>query len=344
MTSPCGENEISPGQEVIVDRFRPEDAEGVAALFISVYGEGYPIRAYVDPERLREENAAGNIISSVARTPRGEVVGHNALFRSAPYLGVYESGAGLVHRNYRGGKGVFTAMAAHGQKLAEEIQEVEAIFGEAVCNHVFSQKLTHGLGWRSMALEVDLMPAAAYAKEKSAAGRVSSILDFKTIRPKAARVYLPAVYESSLRFLYGGLDDERELLPSEGPPPETSEFHVETQYFAFARVARLAVWEAGGDFRKAFENAEDVALRQGATVIQAWINTGQPWCGWAVDILREKGYFLGGVLPRWFDTDGLLMIRTRHRPFWEEMKIYYERARKIAAIVKADWERRGAKK
>ncbi len=341
MTGNRTERDIPPGQEVIIDRFRPEDAEGVTALFISVYGEGYPIRTYVEPERLRRENAAGTIISSVARTPRGEIVGHNALFRSAPCPGIYESGAGLVHRNYRGGKGIFTALVAHGQALAEETPAVEAIFGEAVCNHVFSQKMTHGLGWRTMALEVDLMPAAAYAREGSATGRVSSILDFKTIRPRTTRAYLPAGYEAPLRFLYEGLDDERVLLPAEGKPPPRTKSRVESQYFAFAQVARLAVWDVGEDFREVFTEKEREVLERGAMVFQAWVNTGQPWCGWAVDILREKGYFFGGVLPRWFDTDGLLMIRTRHRPSWEGMEIYHERARKFAAIVREDWERRG---
>ena len=335
------EKEIQPGQDVLIDRFRPEDAEGVANLFISVYGEGYPIRAYVEPERLREENAAETIISSVARTPRGEIVGHNALFRSAPHAGVYESGAGLVHENYRGGKGIFTEMVAHGQELAQKTSAVEGIFGEAVCNHVFSQKLTHGLGWKSMAVEVDLMPAAAYVKERSARGRVASILDFKTIRPRTVRACLPAVYEKELQFIYDGMDDERNLVPCKGSPPDSVETRIESRYFEFANVARLAVWEMGKDFAQAFPVREKEMLNRGAAVTQAWLNTGVPWCGWAVEILRDKGYFLGGVLPRWLDSDGLLMLRILHRPFWEEMRVHYERTRKIVAIARNDWQRLG---
>ena len=71
-----------------MDLFRPEDAEGIANLFLSVYGEGYPVKTYLDPEKLREENAAGRVISSVARTEKGDIVGHNALYNSAPYRGV----------------------------------------------------------------------------------------------------------------------------------------------------------------------------------------------------------------------------------------------------------------
>ena len=111
--------DIEPGQEWEVDLFRPEDAEGVVRIFRSVYGAGYPVRTYVEPQRLIEENAARRTISSVARTPRGDVVGHNALFNSASHPGTYESGAGAVHAAYRGGKGIFTRMVDHGLEVAK---------------------------------------------------------------------------------------------------------------------------------------------------------------------------------------------------------------------------------
>jgi hypothetical protein len=47
-------------------------------------------------------------------------------------------------------------------------------------------------------------------------------------------------------------------------------------------------------------------------VIQVWLKFSSPWNGKVVDILRRKGYFLGGSLPRWFDEDGLLMQKVNH--------------------------------
>ena len=77
--------------------------------------------------------------------------------------------------------------------------------------------------------------------------------------------------------------------------------------FDFARVARIAINEMGHDLAEYLTNLEDQALAQKAVVIQVWLKLGSPWNGSAVDILRSKGYFFGGVLPRWFDEDGLLM-------------------------------------
>ncbi len=330
------------GEETVtIDRFRPEDAEGVSRLFLDVYGKDYPIRVYVEPTLLREANASGEVISSVARTPSGEIVGHSALFRSAPYKGVFESGAGVVHERYRGGKGIFTRMVAHGETLAKQIPAVEVTFGEPVCAHVFSQKMSYRLGWRTMAVEADLMPGALFKGDVSPDERVGATLDFKTIRPKPLQVYVPPVYADILKFIYGEWDDSRTLVPSEGEPPLSHETRIDRKYFTFAQVVRLAIWKMGRDFGEAIERAEEESKSQGVKVIQAWINTGVPWCGWAVNILRRRGYFLGGVLPRWFDHDGILMTWTVQRPSWEALRLQFDRAKKIAAWVREDWRRIG---
>lgn len=339
----AGRLEIEPGQEWDVDMFRPEDAEGVTALFRTVYGAGYPIQTFIDPERLIEENAAGRTISSVARTVNGDIVGHNALFNSAPWNRLYESGAGLVHPAYRGGRGIFTGMVRHGIDVAAKAFPVSAIFGEPVCNHLFSQKMTEGQGWVFRALEVDLMPAASYVQEGSATGRVSALLAFLAIQPRPQTVYLPAVYREALEFCYTQPDEEREFRASEADVPEGPGTTIRTQVFDFAQVARLAVWESGSDFASVFDREEQRVLAAGASVIQVWLKLSWPWVGRIVDVLRDRGYFFGGALLRWFDDDGLLMQRIVGRPSWNGIVLASDRARALVDLVRADWERTSAR-
>ena len=329
---------IEPGQHWIVDLFRPEDAEGVVRLFLSVYGEKYPIRTYVEPERLKEENARGATISSVARTETGDIVGHNALFRSAPHDRIYESGAGLVDAGYRGGKGIFTRLVAHGQEVAAHKFGIEAIYGESVCNHPFSQKMCHGLGWITHAVQVDLMPASAYEKEMSAQGRVSVLLDVKTLRSRPHSVHIPYAYRNPLTFIYEGLDDERRFVASEKGLPPNTKTRMQVEIFDFAQVARVAVHEAGYDFASAVHKLEQDIKKKDVQVVQVWLNLAWPWIGNAVDILRERGFFLGGLLPGWFETDGLLMQKTARQPHWEAFHIHFERAQRLLEMVEADWK------
>ncbi len=55
--------------------------------------------------------------------------------------------------------------------------------------------------------------------------------------------------------------------------------------------------------------------------------------------MRSRGYFLGGLLPRWFDSDGSFMQKIAASLGWGDMQIYYERAQKIAAFARTDWEK-----
>jgi hypothetical protein len=214
----------------------------------------------------------------------------------------------------------------------------EGIYGEHVCNHLFTQKAAATLGNVTMGLALDLMPAAAYAKEASAQGRVSSFCGYQTLKPHPHAVYLPGVYDQALRFLYEGLEDQRDLLAaSEAPPPETAS-RLTMEVYNFAHVARLTAWELGADLPAVLKESEAEAEAGGVEVCQIWLPLDRPWVGWAVEALRARGWFLGGLLPRWFDHDGLLMQRLVNSPDWDGIRILLDRSKEIARLVRQDWQ------
>lgn len=232
-------------------------------------------------------------------------------------------------------------MVAHGLGLAAASPRVNAVFCEPVCNHVYSQKLTDKTGFILRALEVDLMPAVAYEKEASASGRVAAFLTFRTYRPRPHSVYPPAAYQDILPFLYENLDEERDYHMSTAGFPSGSLSSITPHVFDFARVARIAVHDAGEDFSSRLDHLEKDLHEKCIQVIQMWLNLTRPWIGQAVEALRDRGHFLGGVLPRWFDGDGLLMQKILRKPDWDQISIYGDRAAKILRQIQADWKRSG---
>ncbi len=329
---------IKPGQAWDLDLFQPEDAEGVARLFRTVYGNDYSIKIYLDPDGLREENQAGRIISSVARTPEGDIIGHTALFRSAPYEKLYESGASAVLPEYRG-EAIFSRMIRHSLDFGTKVMGVEAIMGESVCNHLFTQRLSAGIGFFSCAVAVDLMPAEFYAKEKSASGRVAALSDFKTMVPRPQTLYIPKQYVEDLRFIYKDFDDERNLIASESPIPIGKLSILEGQYFPFARVLRIAVLDAGEDLADIICEEQRKYDADGLNVTQVWLNLSQPWTGEAANRLFSQGFFLGGVLPRWFNDDALMLQKVAGTPNWEGIHLLTDRSRALVHMVRQDWKR-----
>jgi hypothetical protein len=140
-----------------------------------------------------------------------------------------------------------------------------------------------------------------------------------------------------MRFIYSGLDDNRDFILSQGELPSSIKTEIKTQVFNFAKVARLAVHEAGADFEAVLEREERSVLGKGAVVLQVWLKLSWSWISRVVDALRERGYFLGGILPRWFDVDGMLMQKIIGEPNWEGIQLYSDRAKKLLEIIKEDW-------
>jgi GNAT superfamily N-acetyltransferase len=330
---------IEPGQSYEMDAFRPEDAAGIVNLFRAVYGEGYPIRLFYDENALAEANTEGKCYSLVARTPAGDVVGVEHLFRSAPYERLYEAGAGLVLKDYRKQGITKRLLQFIFNQWGPARETIEEMFGEPVCNHLHMQKLVGALGFMETALEVALMPAEAYNKERSAAGRVAALLAFRCYKSKPHTVFLPAAYEDQLRLIYSRIDDSREICRADRELPSSVASRANMTVFDFARVARIGMNETGSDFLEYLTNLESRAVTDNATVLQVWLKLGDPWVGAAVEIMRNKNYFLGGILPRWFDQDGLLMQKVLCEPSFEGIQLHSDWAGTIGQMVREDWSR-----
>ncbi len=322
-------------QAIDIDFFRNEDAPGVARLFRQVYGEGYPIDIYYRPERLIEENVAGRVLSSVARTPTGEVVGHDALVLLDPATRRYENAAGAVSPDYRG-QGVFFRLMKHNVFDYAKRFDLEEILGEPVCNHLQLQKMCLQMDYRETGLEVDLMPAAAYTKEQSAQGRVSVLLGYFLHKPVPQTVFLPPVYHDELDYLYSGIGVERTFAGTNEDLLAEGDSQGKMEVFSLAQVARMAINRIGSDFDAFVSQLGKEAWERGMEVFQVWLPLTSPLATVATDILRLHGYFIGGLQPGWFGGDGLLMQKVIRETDWGGIALYSERAKRIAEMVRSD--------
>jgi hypothetical protein len=330
------DNKSTANKPFTVANFQPEDAEGLVALFQAVYGEHYPIRLFYDPAAIILANKEGRYYSIVARSPSGRVVGAAHLYRSAPYANLYEAGVGLVLQDYRN-SGINKAILSYLYDFfIPEMPHIQEVFGEAVCNHPFMQKTALYHKQTETAIEVALMPAKAYVKEKSADGRVAALNLFRCYHPSPHRIYLPRIYEEELRWIYGRLDDDRDLCLSSSKPPADIETQVDLQVFDFAAVARIAILRAGADLQIRVADLEKKGRDKKAVVFQAWVNLTEPWAGETVETLRQMGYFFGGALPRWFDGDGLLMQKLECPPDFASIVLVTDAGRRLLSFIETD--------
>lgn len=330
---------VEPEQRFTVDTLQGmDDAWGVARLFYAVHGGSFPFETYYIPTRLLEENRLGLVHSAVARTPAGDIVGYGSLFRSsAPHHGVYEIGSHVVHPDYRE-SGVALALQEYIRDSLIPDHGVEVYFSEAPCHQVRTQKFAAMTGLKETAVEIGLMPASAYGIDGPDEDRVSMLLLFGQASDETRRIHVPAAYDEAMEQIMEGLGLERLVLDAGDTPPESIATRISSEYFDFAQVARLHVLTMGKDFERTLAAFEDQARASGARVLQVFVNLGQSWCAGGVDALRERGYFLGGLLPRWFDDDGLLMQQVLDMPREDSVKLFSQQAHRIQDLVRRDIE------
>ncbi|MBP7864918.1 MAG: hypothetical protein KA419_03130 [Acidobacteria bacterium] len=333
------EKPIAPGQTFAVDRFRPDDAPGLVNLYTSVYGPHYTWECYYDPAWLVGANRNGDLYSVVARTPAGDIVAHGALFRSSPHHpNLYEGGQYVSHKAYRHTFAIHRINRHVTGPLAREVG-VDGVFGEEVCHQLASQKAAALGGAKDCAIQIDLMPAATYEREKSLTGRACCCTSYISYRDRPQATFIPPVYREAVDGIAADLGLEREWRSADAGAPGEAASELTVRFFDDAAVGRFNVVAAGADFAAAVAGLEQEGAGRGTLVYQFFLNAGRPGIGPAVDILRARGYFVGGYVPRWFDSDGLLMQKVLSEPDFAAIQLYTDKARRLLDFIRRDFDR-----
>jgi RimJ/RimL family protein N-acetyltransferase len=324
---------IEPAQEVTIGLFHPEDALGVALAYYETYGDAFPLEHVYDPEEIVRRNATDDQYTVVARTPRGEVVGLFGLFRHAPNPGVYEAGQLMVLKSYRN-RHLSTEFSKIALDSLPRQLGISVVFLEAVTNATVSQHIALPWGLAFTGLEVECMPSGSSAKVDDASRNISLFLMFKSFHNAGCEVYLPEAYRAFCEAMYAELALPRVFSAAGALAGETqaSQFFLQE-----TGLLRLTVTRAGRDFDEAVSAAEAKAGPRG--VMQIFLNLGDAATPRAVERLRDRGYFLAGLLPCWFGADGLLMQKVGVEPDWDAIQCVDRKAAAIRAIVREDFER-----
>lgn len=331
--------EVEAGRSYVVGPLRPGDGQGVAQLFYTIYGDRYPVEDYYRPERIEALNAQGHLLTVVARLETGIVAGQGAYFQSSPpNKALFEFGQVMVDSAYR-----HTSMPARilreMNRLSRSMSQAQGFFGEAVCSHIVTQKLVDTQGYVECGLEASLMPAGAYEKEGAGGQRVSCLLGARIDRDRHMALHLPECYRRELAFVLEGFSLDREVRFGGPDRPTAPQTVFERRLFDFAQVERVQASRIGADFPERAAALDQEATARGLAVVQVFVNAGDPGTAFAVEALRERGFFLGGLIPLWFGTDGLLMQKLNVAPEFDSINLYSARGKALLEFVRADYSR-----
>ena len=191
------------------------------------------------------------------------------------------------------------------------------------------------------ALELDLLDGASFKDGKSnkaGMARVSCVLNFMELSDPAAPQYLPARYEEKIRQLAAPLR-VRQYLPSTADLLLTGETVRLDKYYEVAKTWKVMVRSIGSDWVEVAAELVAEAKRRGVVSLQVVLNTACPAIGAATEVLRKQGFFFGGLAPRWFGADGVMLQQLiDSEPDYEETKLYSQEAKDLMTFIRADKE------
>jgi hypothetical protein len=311
----------------------------VATVFRSVYGEDFHARDVYDPALLWKKIQAGQIVSALAFSADGQPAGYISLFKNAPNPRLWETGNIVIVPGKPDTDLSLRLFRYYEELISSRAADMDGFFTEAVCSHYFTQKSGAESGMVDCGLELDQLDGSSFKDGKSnkaGSARVSCVLSFKEKIDQTGPVYVPVRYEGILRKITGSLRPRDLFLSTAGMPVQGTSTREE-RYYPASRTWKLSFRDIGSDWITVVEDIVRQARQREVISLQITINIALPYVGEAVEVLRENGFFFGGMVPLWFGTDGLLMQQLfGTEPHYEEVKLYTPMAKGLLAYIKID--------
>ena len=311
----------------------------VGAVFRSVYGDDFPVKDVYEPDILRREISEGRVTAALAFDQHGQPAGYVSMFKNAPNPRLWEAGNMVVDPAYKHSSLSSLLAKIYFNPAIIGIADYDGIFCEAVSHHYTTQIGAIKSGMRDCALELSQLAGESFKDHRTVTPqRISCVMSFLEISEPTPAVYVPAEYTEIVHNLAQALKPRTFLLADEALPVAGLTVK-EDKYYAAAHTWKIAVWEIGADWQTYIDTLLSEAARKNIISLQITVNTALPCLGAAVSAMRERGFFLGGLLPQWFGSDGLLMQKVLDlEPDYNQIKLYSKTAKDLLAFIRADRE------
>jgi serine/threonine-protein kinase RsbW len=315
--------EPAPPGEYEIRLMERGDAVEIARCVYKTYGYTYPGESIYFPERVVTMNQSGEMISAVAVTEAGQVIGHCSL-AGQPGDRVMELGQAVVVPAHRG-RGVLKELI---DLLMQEAHQrgLIGLFAHAVTIHPFSQRVMFKYGFRESAILLGYAHRHVQMKEfadEELPQRESVVYGYQPLDEEPRHPIFPPVHHQSIiDRIYQHLGLERELvMPQDSrpgsesgrQPPESSRLDLATKVVPALGSGLIQVARIGPGIEQEVKNKVRDLCRQGIVVIYLQLPIGDPQTAVLCQRFEDVGFFFSGIQPQPHGKD-LLCLQTLNGP------------------------------
>lgn len=314
------------------------NAAFIPEIFRSVYGDSFPVPYVYQPEMLVKEFLSARLSAALAFDENGQPAGYVSIFHSAPNARLWEAGNLVVVPAYRQSDVAdLLVSAVNTDGFLYAAKDSDGLFREAVCCHYYSQVSSIKTGYADFALALDQLDGPSFRDNQTGSARVSCVLNFIEGSPPRQPVFIPAVYAKMLDRLFLQLRPRVRFDAVSSLPQDDSSTRSEDHYYESVQTWKVAVREVGSDWLAFTADLLAEAKRRKVISLQITLNMACPCIGAAAGVLRAQGFFFGGLAPRWFDADGLLMQQVFGcETEYNLTKLYSPTAKELLSYIRAD--------
>ncbi len=323
----------------------PDDAVEIARCVYKTYGYTYPGENMYFPERVMAMNQSGEMISAVAVTEAGQVIGHCAL---SGQLGdpVMEIGQAVVAPEHRA-RGVAKALM---DLLTQEARQrgLAGLFAHAITIHPFSQRAVREYGFHESAVLLGYGHRHIQIKEfadEELPQRETVVYAYRLLDGEpCSPIFPPDHHRSIMGRIYANLGLERELVSAQASrldaepvrfPSEIPSFDLSARVVSALGFGQIEVVSYGPGIVQEVRNKLRDLCYEGIAVVYLSLPAGDPQTAVICQRFEEWGFFFSGIKPRPDGKDLLcLQYLNGSRIDYDRLQIYSDFGKKLVRYIR----------
>ncbi|MFT7823907.1 MAG: GNAT family N-acetyltransferase [Sulfurimonas sp.] len=296
---------------VTVREFREGDEEGIAYLIYKNYGHSYIKDLFYYPQKILEYHSQK--FYSIVAEAEGRVIGHFA-FMLIPDSTIAEIGIVVVDPRFKG-RGIMNQMMDLLLKKAESIG-LDAVFGEAIMYHTFSQKSNLGHGFAESALLFGKMPMDIRIESNELTKRDKRgavLIGYRFFNKYPKVLYLPAPYKKKIRETYknAGISLKENKKTAAGKIPK--HIFMAYEFDPLSNIAKIRIDGYSKDFKHQFRHLVSQLKSKHCDMIYVDVSLENiPQIDKAVKVINKKGFFYCGVVFLAHEQTDYLRLQLKH--------------------------------
>ncbi|MEA3372565.1 MAG: GNAT family N-acetyltransferase [Campylobacterota bacterium] len=313
-----------------VRSFVTGDGDGIAKLIYRNYNYTYYKNLFYEPHEVRKANESGDVHSIVA-VYNDQVVGHFALVHGH-YSNIAEIAVATVDPRYKQ-MGIMNKMFDYLIEKAKQL-DFQAIYGEAIMLHPYSQKANLSHGMTECAIVLGEVPAEVEIEHKVKNIHRSGVLVSYLLFDKHPRYVTPcSIYDKAITKIYS--DAKVSKLPS---APEYKTRDAVTYRINRALNVGIIRFEkliSETEFKQIFDDL----LKEHCDMIYADINLHRiDEIDELITMLNHHMFFYSGVLFGLYESEDYLRLQHKNsNHIDEEQLVYYSaNAKAMLEFIKQD--------